>query len=94
MSTLVSITVTVNDGIQDHTFNVDIDTNCALFWNKEGWQVLEDYYVMVKPDPEKAKQVSDRTCPKAISKDATATTIGDTALIALKSGSCDPTQWP
>ena len=73
MNTLKSITVTVNEGAQDSTFDVDIDTNCALFWNKDGWQMLEDYYVKVKPDPEKAKQVRDYACPKAKSKDAMAT---------------------
>jgi hypothetical protein len=100
MNTLKSIIVTVNDGVQDHTFEVDLDTNCSLFWNKEGWQVLEDYYVKVKPDPVKARQVRDRACPKAKPKSAAlATTLaapapsGD-AVIALKEPDCLPTGWP
>ncbi len=52
MNALKSITVTVNDGAQDTTFEVDLDTNGSLPWNKDGWQVLEDYYVKAKPDPE------------------------------------------
>lgn len=100
MNTLVSITVTVNDGTQDHTFDVDTTKDCVLVWNAAGWDVLADYYQDVKRDPGKAQEVRDRTCPKATPKPAAlAATLampapsGD-AVIAIKTISCDPNEWP
>jgi|GEM_PF-4602365 len=97
MSTLVSILVTVNDGTQDRTFEVDIENDCALFWNKDGWDVLADYYKDVKKDPAKEKEVRDRTCPKAKPREGSAlaeAAPGAAAVIALKTPSCLPTEWP
>jgi hypothetical protein len=101
MSTLVSITVTVNDGTQDHTFDVDTTKDCVLVWNAAGWDMLADYYQGVKQNPGKAQEVRDRTCPKATPKStaALAATLvapapsGD-AVIALKDPDCFPTEWP
>ncbi len=100
MSTLVSITVTVNDGIRDHTFDVDTTKDCVLVWNAAGWDMLADYYQGVKQDPATAKEVRDRTCPKATPKPAslatplTAPTPSGDAVIALKDPTCLPTEWP
>lgn len=96
MSTLVSITVTVNDGTQNRTFDVDTVNQCVLVWGDPGWDVLAEYYEKVKHDPAKAKEVRDRKCPKAKPKqDATlAVTATDTPVIALKDEFCYPTQWP
>ena len=96
MNTLVSITVTVNDGTQNRTFDVDIANQCALVWRSEGWDLLADYYDKVKHDPAKAKEVKDRTCPKAKPKPGTmlATTDAADPVFALKDICCDPTQWP
>jgi len=94
MSKLVSVVVTVNDGTGDKAFNVDIDRNCCLFWNKEGWDVLADYYQDIKKDPKKAKEVRDRKCPKAKPKQGEALTAPTDAVVAFKSITCDPTEWP
>lgn len=94
MSKLVSIVVTVNDGTGDKVFNVDTDRNCSLFWNKEGWDVLADYYKDVKKNPKKEKEVRDRTCPKAKPKQGEALAGPAEAVIALKAPDCEPTQWP
>lgn len=94
MSTLVSITVTVNDGTQNQTFDVDITSQCALVWRNEGWDLLADYYDKVKHDPVKAKEVRDRKCPKAKSGARLAMAATADPVVAIKDVSCDPTQWP
>jgi hypothetical protein len=101
MSKLVSIVVTVNDGTQDRTFNVDTETNCVLVWKDSGWDLLADYYKHVKKDHKKEKEVRDRTCPEAKPKpgaggraELIAAPMGGTPVIGLKSPDCDPTQWP
>jgi hypothetical protein len=100
MNTLVSITVTVNDGTLDHTFDVDTKKDCVLVWNAAGWDLLADYYQDVKKNPGKAQEVRDRTCPKATPKPAAlATTFAvpapsGGAVIALKDPTCWPTEWP
>lgn len=97
MSTLVSIVVTVKEGDQARTFEVDIEQDCALFWNQEGWDVLADFYEVVKKDPAKAKEVRERKCPKARPREgaalAAAAPEGE-PTIALKTPSCEPTEWP
>lgn len=94
MSKLVSIVVTVNDGTGDKAFNVDIDRNCSLYWNREGWDVLADFYRDVKKDPKKEKEVRDRSCPKAKPKHGEALVAPTDPVVAFKSISCDPTEWP
>lgn len=95
MNQLTSIVVTVQTDAGPQTFNVDIAKDCVLVWNDAGWDVLADYYDKAKHDPTKAKEVRDRKCPKAHAKDSTTTSAAtDTAVIALKSDACDPTQWP
>ena len=101
MSTLKSITVTVNDGQADHTFEVDIAKDCVLVWNKEGWELLADHYKHVKPDAKKEKAVRERTCAKATPKPAatpaaklTALALSGDSVIALKTPDCLPTGWP
>ncbi len=97
MSKLVSIVVTVSDGTQERTFEVDTEKDCALFWNQEGWDVLADFYKDVKKDEGKEKEVRDRTCPQA--KPRQGSTLAPPAptgepLIALKDIVCFPTEWP
>ena len=99
MSTLVSITVVVNDGQNDQTFNVDIANNCMLVWDDAGWDVLMDYYKDVKKDHKKAKEVKDRQCPEAKPRHGAALAKaaplgGGSPVIALKDPECNPTQWP
>ncbi|HOD33554.1 MAG: hypothetical protein BWY56_01111 [Acidobacteria bacterium ADurb.Bin340] len=97
MSTLVSIVVTVQDGKRKRKFEIDTEANCMLVWNKEGWDVLEAFYRDVKKDPRKAKEVHDRTCPKAKPKRGSLSDLGgpgDEPVIAIKDNHCDPTEWP
>ncbi len=95
MNKLVSIVVTVNDGTQDHTFQVDTDAQCALFWNQAGWDVLADFYRDVKKNPEKEQEVRDRKCPKAKPRNAEdETTPGGEPVMVLKTTFCLPTEWP
>lgn len=95
MNRLTSIVVTVETDGGPQTFPVDLDQNCLLVWGDAGWNVLADYYDQVKHDPAMAKEVRDRACPKAKPKDAaTAPEAGGTALIALKTPDCLPTEWP
>ncbi|HEY3399811.1 MAG TPA: hypothetical protein VGK03_04195 [Geothrix sp.] len=96
MSTLVSITVVVNDGAGTRTFDVDTANQCVLVWGDPGWDVLAEYYEKVKHDPAKAKEVRDRKCPKAKSKQGVtqAVAAADSPVIALKDVDCYPTQWP
>ena len=94
MNKLVSIVVTVNDGSRDHTFEVDTEKQCLLVWNPEGWDTLAEYYE-AKGEPAKAQEVRDRKCPKAqprMPADAAAP-AGD-AVVALKTRTCLPTEWP
>ena len=91
MSSVQSITVVLDDG---SSFQVDTTANCVLVWSDAGWDVLSEYYDKVKHDPTLAKQVRDRKCPKAKSKQGTATTTAATAVIALKDVTCLPTGWP
>lgn len=94
MTTLKSIVVTVSHGGKDQTFNVDIDQDCCLFWGK-GWDVLADYYRDVQHAPLKEQEVRNRTCRKARPKDGLTMKLADPeTVIALKTDSCDPTQWP
>ena len=94
MSTLVSIVVTLNDGTQNLSFEVDTEKDCALFWKDAGWDVLADYYKHVLKDPKKEKEVRDRACPKAKPKQGTAQALAVAPVIALKTPDCIPTQWP
>lgn len=96
MSTLVSITVVVDDGTGPRTFDVDTVNQCVLVWGDPGWDVLAEFYEKVKHDPAKAKEVRDRKCPKAKSKQGAtlAVAAADSPVIALKDPLCDPTQWP
>ncbi len=97
MNKLVSIVVTVSDGAKQRTFDVDLEKACCLFWNQEGWDVLADFYKDVKKDPKKEKEVRDRKCPKAKPrKEATRLDEepGGGPVIALKTTTCLPTEWP
>jgi hypothetical protein len=100
MNKLKSITVTMNDGKTDHTFEVDIDKNCLLVWGDAGWEVLADHYKHVKKDAAKEQVVRERKCPKATPKTVAkaAKLVGPApitaALIGLKTPDCDPSQWP
>ncbi len=94
---IVSIVVTVSDGTQECTFDVDLKKACCLFWNKEGWNVLADFYRDVKKDPEKEKEVRERKCPKAKPRKGSASCEGNPngiPVIALKTTTCLPTEWP
>ena len=96
MSTVQSITVVLDDG---SSFQVDTTANCVLVWNDAGWAMLEEYYSKAKGEKNKAKEVKDRACPKAKPKGGAALTAAaplaaTSAVIALKSLSCDPTEWP
>lgn len=96
MSTLVSITVVVNDGTGDRTFQVDTAKECVLVWGDAGWDLLAGYYEKVKHDPARAREVRDRTCPKARPKAGVtfAAVEPADAVIALKDVDCYPTEWP
>jgi hypothetical protein len=96
MSMLVSITVVVNDGTGDRTFQVDTVKDCVLVWGDAGWDLLADYYEKAKHNPAKAKEVRDRTCPKAKPKEGSTLAAAEPAdaVIALKDVDCYPTQWP
>lgn len=95
MSTLVSITVVVDDGAGNRSFQVDTTKDCVLVWGDAGWDVLADYYEKAKHNPAKAKEVRDRKCPKAKPKADSALASGDPApVVALKTADCEPTQWP
>jgi hypothetical protein len=97
MNKVVSIVVTVSDGKKKHTFDVDLEQACCLFWNQEGWDVLADFYRDVKKDPKEEKEVRERKCPKAKPRKGTMRCEdepGDGPVIALKDPECNPTQWP
>ncbi|HEX4846081.1 MAG TPA: hypothetical protein VFV26_07655 [Geothrix sp.] len=96
MSTLVSITVVVDDGAGNRTFQVDTTKDCVLVWGDAGWDVLADYYEKAKHNPAKAKEVRDRKCPKAKPKQGETSAVPATGdpVIALKDEFCEPTQWP
>lgn len=95
MNQLSSIVVTVQTDAGPQTFDVDIVNDCVLVWNDAGWDVLADYYDKVKHDPAKAAEVRGRKCPRAHGKGETAGATADpTAVVALKSDGCDPSQWP
>ena len=95
MNQITSIVVTMQTDTGLQTFSVDVANQCVLVWNEAGWDVLADYYDKVKHDPAKAKEVRERKCPKAKSKDGGAARAADAAaLIALKTPGCDPTEWP
>jgi len=97
MNKVVSIVVTVSNGKKKHTFDVDLEQACCLFWNQEGWDVLADFYRDVKKDPKEEKEVRERKCPKAKPRKGAAlcdTDPGGLPVIAFKNPKCDPTQWP
>jgi hypothetical protein len=100
MNTLKAITVTMNDGKTDHTFEVDVDKNCLLVWGAGGWEVLADHYKHVKKDATKEQAVRGRKCPTATPKTVAPTAkrvgpaTGGAALIAIKTPDCQPSQWP
>ena len=100
MNTLKAITVTVNDGKTDHTFEVDIDKHCLLVWGPSGWDVLADHYKHVKKDAAQEHAVRERKCPKATPKVVGSTAklvgpaLGGEAVIAIKTPDCKPTEWP
>lgn len=95
MNQITSIVVTAQTDAGPQTFSVDVANQCVLVWSDAGWAVLADYYDKVKHDPAKAKEVRERKCPKAKSKDGAATMTADSsALFALKTPDCEPTQWP
>jgi hypothetical protein len=100
MNTLKAITVTMNDGKTDHTFEVDIDKNCLLAWGAGGWDVLADHYKHVKKDAAKEKAVRERKCPKAKPRSGAsaaklvAPATGGAPVIALKNPDCSTTEWP
>ena len=95
MSSVQSITVVLDDG---SSFQVDTEANCLLVWGDAGWAVLEEYYSKAKGEKNRAKEVKDRTCPKAKPKGGAALTAAaptsTTAVIALKTPDCLPTEWP
>lgn len=96
MSSVQSITVVLDDG---SSFQVDTTANCLLVWGDAGWAMLEEYYSKAKGEKNKAKEVKDRSCPKAKPKHgaalaAAAPTASATPVIALKTDVCDPSQWP
>lgn len=93
MATLKSIVLTVNDGTQDHSFEVDLDQNCALFWGDSGWDLLAQAYQDVYKDKDKAKKTKDRSWPKAKGK-TTLLATGAAPLVALKNPDCTTTEWP
>ena len=95
MNKLVSIVVTVNDGFKDHTFKVDTEQQCALFWSKDGWDALAEFYRDVQKNPEKEREVRDRKCPKAKPQEGTdEAKPGGEPVIAIKAPCGIPTQWP
>lgn len=95
MNQITSIVVTAQTDAGPQTFSVDVANECVLVWNDAGWDVLADYYDKVKHDPAKAKEVRERKCPKAKSKDGAGTVPAESsALIALKDPDCNPTEWP
>lgn len=97
MNKLVSIVVTVSDGTRKQTFDVDLEQACCLFWNQEGWDVLADFYKDVKKDPKTEKEVRERKCPKAKPRKEATRSEGDLSglpVIALKTTTCLPTEWP
>jgi hypothetical protein len=95
MNQITSIVVTAQTDAGPQVFSVDVDKQCVLVWSDAGWDVLADYYDKVKHDPAKAKEVRERKCPKAKSKDGAVTlAAASEAVFALKSDECDPTQWP
>ena len=98
MSTLTSIVVTAQTPNGPQTFDIPLDTNCALVWGTTGWDLLSDYYKDVKKDPAMAKAVKDKKLPKAKDKAKAVALAGqvtvDDPLVALKSPNCEATQWP
>ena len=95
MATLKSIVLTVNDGTQDHSFEVDLTQNCALFWGDSGWDLLAQAYQDVYKDKDKAKKTKDRSWPKAKGKGQSPLSGAMAApLVALKDPTCTATQWP
>lgn len=100
MNTLKSITVTVQDGKTEHTFEVDLDKDCVLVWGEAGWDLLADHYKHVKKDAQKEKAVREKSCPKATPKpvalgaNLAGPGPGGESVIAMKTPDCLPTGWP
>ena len=95
MNTLKSITVVWNDGQTDHTFEVDLEKDCALFWGDKGWEVLEKHYKHAHVDKDKEAKVRSRSCDRATPRQPGSTAPAmatPTAAFAIKTQGCIPTQ--